>query len=96
MLKIILGEIEPVKGDVSINDLDIAYCGQLAWILNNSIRENILTEYHFYDVEWYRFIILACCLDKDLREMPAGHDTLIGTQGTRLSQGQKQRIIKRL
>ncbi|KAE8401753.1 P-loop containing nucleoside triphosphate hydrolase protein [Aspergillus pseudonomiae] len=92
LLKTLLGEIEPVEGDIFISDPDVAYCDQSPWIFNSSIKENIIGESHFYDGEWYRSIINACCLDKDLREMPAGHDTLIGSQGTRLSRGQMQRI----
>ncbi|GAB1201893.1 hypothetical protein APSETT445_000488 [Aspergillus pseudonomiae] len=92
LLKTLLGEIEPVEGDIFISDPDIAYCDQSPWIFNSSIKENIIGESHFYDGEWYRSIINACCLDKDLRAFPAGHDTLIGSQGTRLSRGQMQRI----
>ncbi|KAE8339574.1 hypothetical protein BDV24DRAFT_176042 [Aspergillus arachidicola] len=65
---------------------------QSPWILNKSIRENIIAGSRCYDGEWYRSIIHACCLDNDLREMPVGDNTLIGRQGTKLSQGQKQRI----
>ena len=95
LLKTLLGEIEPVEGDIFISDPDVAYCDQSPWIFNSSIKENIIGESHFYDGEWYRLIINACCLDKDLREMPAGHDTLIGSQGTKLSRGQMQRIVRR-
>ncbi|PIG83589.1 hypothetical protein AARAC_011735 [Aspergillus arachidicola] len=88
----ILGEIEPVEGNISISDPEVAYCSQSPWILNKSIRENIIAGSRCYDGEWYRSIIHACCLDNDLREMPVGDNTLIGRQGTKLSQGQKQRI----
>ncbi|EIT78835.1 multidrug resistance-associated protein/mitoxantrone resistance protein, ABC [Aspergillus oryzae 100-8] len=92
LLKTILGEIEPVEGEISISDLEVAYCGQLPWIVNKSIRENIIAGSRCYDGEWYRSIIHACCLDDDLREMPVGDNTLIGRQGTKLSKGQRQRI----
>ncbi|KJK66259.1 multi drug resistance-associated protein MRP [Aspergillus parasiticus SU-1] len=92
LLKTILGEIEPVEGNISISDPEVAYCSQSPWILNKSIRENIIAGSRCYDGEWYRSIIHACCLDNDLREMPVGDNTLIGRQGTKLSQGQKQRI----
>ncbi|KAK6835366.1 hypothetical protein RU639_001813 [Aspergillus parasiticus] len=92
LLKTILGEIEPVEGNISISDPEVAYCSQSPWILNKSIRENIIAGSRCYDGEWYRSIIHACCLDNDLREMPVGDNTLIGRQGTNLSQGQKQRI----
>ncbi|GMF69634.1 unnamed protein product [Aspergillus oryzae] len=93
LLKTILGEIEPVEGEISISDLEVAYCGQLPWIVNKSIRENIIAGSRCYDGEWYRSIIHACCLDDDLREMPVGDNTLIGRQGTKLSKGQRQRIF---
>ncbi|KAE8320751.1 P-loop containing nucleoside triphosphate hydrolase protein [Aspergillus sergii] len=75
LLKTILGEIEPVEGNISISGPEVAYCRSRC-----------------YDGEWYRSIIRACCLDNDLREMPVGDNTLIGRQGTKLSQGKKQRI----
>ncbi|KAE8318604.1 P-loop containing nucleoside triphosphate hydrolase protein [Aspergillus transmontanensis] len=92
LLKTILGEIEPVEGNISISDPEVAYCSQSPWIVNKSIRENITAGSRCDDGEWYRSIIHACCLDNDLREMPVGDNTLIGRQGTKLSQGQKQRI----
>ncbi|KAJ1717448.1 hypothetical protein NYO67_208 [Aspergillus flavus] len=92
LLKTILSEIEPVEGEISISDLEVAYCGQLPWIVNKSIRENIIAGSRCYDGEWYRSIIHACCLDDDLREMPVGDNTLIGRQGIKLSKGQRQRI----
>ncbi|KAB8217223.1 P-loop containing nucleoside triphosphate hydrolase protein [Aspergillus novoparasiticus] len=92
LLKTILGEIEPVEGNISISDPEVAYCSQSLWILNKSIRENIIAGSRCYDGEWYRSIIHACRLDNDLREMPVGDNTLIGRQGIKLSQGQKQRI----
>ncbi|CAN6604830.1 ATP-dependent bile acid permease [Trichomonascus vanleenenianus] len=69
----------------------VAYCSQQAWLINGSIRENILFM-SSYDQERYHHVLYACCLIPDLDIFEKGDSTLVGEKGIILSGGQKQRI----
>ncbi|CAI7761253.1 unnamed protein product [Closterium sp. NIES-53] len=84
------GENEEGKCRVTING-SLAYCSQQAWIMNTSLRENILFG-HEYEEDRYNAILDACALRKDLAALPDGDSTEIGERGINLSGGQKQRV----
>jgi ABC-type multidrug transport system fused ATPase/permease subunit len=69
----------------------IAYCAQQAWLVNDTIKENILFASP-YDEERYKAVLSACALERDLAILVAGDQTLVGEKGITLSGGQKQRI----
>ena len=69
----------------------VAYCAQQAWLVNATIKENILFASSF-DANRYRAVIAACALQRDLEILDAGDQTLVGEKGITLSGGQKQRI----
>jgi ABC-type multidrug transport system fused ATPase/permease subunit len=69
----------------------ISYVPQEAWLLNMSLRDNILFGSPF-DVKKYNRVIRVCALDKDLAMMENGDLTEIGERGVNLSGGQRQRI----
>jgi ABC-type multidrug transport system fused ATPase/permease subunit len=69
----------------------VAYVPQTAWILNMSIRNNILLG-RPYDSVRYRRTLHVCALVEDLRQFPARDHTEAGEGGVNLSGGQKQRI----
>ena len=64
---------------------------QSPWILNQTVRDNILFGYEF-DQNRYKDTIEACQLLKDLEMLEAGDLTQIGEKGMNLSGGQKARI----
>ncbi|EFX03767.1 ABC bile acid transporter [Grosmannia clavigera kw1407] len=69
-----------------------AYVAQQAWLVNGTIRENILFSSAF-DEQRYRDVIVACALEHDIDEtLDNGDETLVGEKGITLSGGQKQRI----
>ena len=70
---------------------NIAYCPQAPWILNGTIKDNILFG-HKYDSEFYRKTIVACQLVADFQSLELGDKTLVGEKGISLSGGQKARI----
>lgn len=70
---------------------NISYVGQLPWIMNESIRNNILF-YNEMDTEKYQEIIDICQLTSDLQSLPAGDLTEVSSNGTNISGGQKARI----
>ncbi|RMZ90758.1 hypothetical protein DV736_g2006, partial [Chaetothyriales sp. CBS 134916] len=69
----------------------VAYCAQQAWLINATIKENILFASPF-DHQRYHAVIYACALERDLEILDAGDQTLVGEKGITLSGGQKQRI----
>ncbi|KAK4005312.1 hypothetical protein OUZ56_007029 [Daphnia magna] len=90
LLSAILGHMKIEKGRVSI-DGSFAYVSQQAWIMNSSLRDNILFGEAF-DPKRYYDVISACALSQDLDALPAGDETEIGERGINLSGGQRQRV----
>ncbi|KAK8134552.1 hypothetical protein PG984_006564 [Apiospora sp. TS-2023a] len=69
----------------------IAYCQQTPWVHDGSIRDNIIGQSEL-DIPWYQAVIHSCELDVDIKGMPEGDATPVGSRGSRLSGGQRQRI----
>jgi len=99
-LSAMLGEMEPHnESKVYIprdkEDLEkpsfMSYCSQTPWVVNDTLRGNILFGRKF-DEERYARVISACALTTDLKILPAGDMTEIGERGINLSGGQKARI----
>ncbi|KAH8811062.1 putative ABC transporter [Xylogone sp. PMI_703] len=91
LLKSILGESKLLSGSTSPLHETVAFCEQKPWLLNQTLRENILGGSVFDDT-WYKMVIDACALGEDLSTLPIGDQTQIGSQGLALSGGQKQRL----
>ncbi|GME79254.1 unnamed protein product [Ambrosiozyma monospora] len=68
-----------------------AYCAQTAWLLNATIRDNIIFAAPF-NKKRYNDVIDACGLRRDLEILEGGDETEIGEKGITLSGGQKQRV----
>ncbi|KAJ1541611.1 Multidrug resistance-associated protein 1, partial [Cladochytrium tenue] len=90
LLSAFLGEMYKSTGEVTVRG-SIAYVAQTPWIMNASLRENILFG-KSYDEDFYNRTIDACGLRPDLDILPGGDLTEIGERGINLSGGQKQRI----
>ena len=69
----------------------IGYTSQEPFILNATVKDNILFGKPFDD-KWYREVLKACCLLPDLQIFVEGDMTMIGERGITLSGGQKARI----
>ncbi|KAJ2231313.1 hypothetical protein EV180_000422 [Coemansia sp. RSA 518] len=90
LVSAILGDMIKCDGSVRLRGR-IAYVPQQAWIMNATLRDNILFGSQF-DQEFYERIIDACALRPDLDMLPAGDMTEIGEKGINLSGGQKARV----
>ncbi|KAG0214378.1 hypothetical protein BGX28_002195 [Mortierella sp. GBA30] len=86
----LLGEMHKYSGAVRSYG-SLAYVAQSAWILNDTVRNNILFGKP-YDKERYSNTIRACALVPDFKMLVKGDKTIIGEKGINLSGGQKQRI----
>lgn len=107
LLMALLGEMSLVDGNVYLpggkcrEDLkadpetglteSVAYCAQQAWLVNGTIKENIVFASP-WDARRYKNVIVACSLQRDLEILDSGDKTLVGEKGVTLSGGQKQRI----
>ncbi|CAE6405604.1 unnamed protein product [Rhizoctonia solani] len=90
LLSAVVGEMIREDGTVKLNGR-IAYAPQNAWIMNATIRENILFS-HRYDEEFYNLVLDACALRPDLALFNDGDLTEVGEKGITLSGGQRARI----
>ncbi|KAI4108664.1 MAG: hypothetical protein LQ339_002180 [Xanthoria mediterranea] len=107
LLMALLGEMTLIQGRVHLpgshtkGDLfedphtglaeSVAYCAQQAWLVNDTIKQNILFATPL-DESRYKAVLAACALERDLQILDAGDQTLVGEKGIALSGGQKQRI----
>uniref|UniRef100_A0A8D9AUF0 ATP-binding cassette sub-family C member 8 n=7 Tax=Cacopsylla melanoneura TaxID=428564 RepID=A0A8D9AUF0_9HEMI len=88
----IIGEMPCVSGQVLWNRTSsIALVPQKPWLMNTTIRENIVFG-RLYHRRRFDKTIKTCCLQPDLDILPEKDLTVIGDQGINLSGGQKQRI----
>ncbi|KAI1884962.1 hypothetical protein AGOR_G00215300 [Albula goreensis] len=90
LLSALLGQMTLLEGAVAVSG-GFAYVAQQAWILNDSLRENILFGKE-YDAEKYNSVLEACCLNPDISDLPFGDMTEIEERGANLSGGQRQRV----
>ncbi|KAH8712254.1 hypothetical protein GQ44DRAFT_689190 [Phaeosphaeriaceae sp. PMI808] len=91
LLKAVLGELPMMGGTVQLSSLRIALCDQTAWHVNGTVQQSIVGVSAF-DQRFYSAVVRSCALDEDLRQLPQGDQTQIGSKGIALSGGQSQRI----
>ena len=92
LLSALLGEV-PATTPGSHVQLQgrVAYFAQSAFILNETVRGNILLGAPM-DERRYQQVLYACALLPDLKHLPGGDMTEIGEKGINLSGGQKARV----
>ncbi|GKZ84302.1 hypothetical protein AnigIFM56816_009624 [Aspergillus niger] len=91
LLKAAVGEIPCEQGTVTRTRPDAAYCSQVPWLQNTSIRNNICG-YSEIDYTWYNEVLRTCALQEDISRMPGGDQSVVGSGALKLSGGQKQRL----
>lgn len=92
LLKAMIGELAPESGLVVAASSSSAYCDQTPWLLNTTIRNNVIGQSPL-DEEWLSTVFEACALDHDVSMLPSGDTTIVGSGGVALSGGQKQRLV---
>lgn len=90
IVQAVLGDLYKLDGEVKVHG-KIAYVSQVPWIINGTVRENILFG-HKYDPAFYQTVLKACALSVDLKILPKGDKTEVGEKGISLSGGQKARL----
>ncbi|KAJ2512704.1 Multidrug resistance-associated protein 1, partial [Coemansia sp. RSA 2049] len=90
LLLSICGEVERTKGTGAVFG-SIALMEQSPWIMNDTVRENILFGREF-DEDHYNRVIEACALADDIKVWTNGDKTMIGERGINISGGQCARL----
>eukprot|EP00934_Nitzschia_sp_Nitz4_P009275 Nitzschia sp. Nitz4//scaffold39_size137210//112596//117089//NITZ4_003219-RA/size137210-augustus-gene-0.186-mRNA-1//1//CDS//3329550443//9265//frame0 len=90
-LKSILGEVGKVSGEVNVRG-KVAYFDQKPFIMNDTVKGNILFGKPLDDEDLYKRALTTSCLEHDLTLLPGGELCEIGEKGITLSGGQKARI----
>lgn len=90
LLQSILGDLWKIEGNVRVQGT-IAYVAQQPWIMNATVKENIIFG-HRYESNFYEQTVKACALLADFTQLPDGDDTVVGERGISLSGGQKARV----
>lgn len=90
LLQAMLGDLWKIKGEVVLRGTT-AYVPQSSWIMNASVKENIVFG-HRWDPQFYDRTVKACALLDDFASLPDGDQTQVGERGISLSGGQKARL----
>jgi ATP-binding cassette subfamily C (CFTR/MRP) protein 1 len=91
LIKGILGETPFSSGFVYSGTDSIAFADQVPWTINSTIKAGVCGE-SLFDERFYQEVIECCGLQEDLRNLPKGDMTVIGSKGISLSGGQKSRL----
>jgi ABC-type multidrug transport system fused ATPase/permease subunit len=89
LLRALLGEVPPIDSSSSALSISgtLSYAAQEPFILNTSLRNNVIFGSVFNE-DRYEKVIDACCLRPDMQRLgPAGDLTQIGERGVTLSGG---------
>eukprot|EP01035_Chromulina_nebulosa_P019561 gene19561-25461_t len=89
-LSTMLGELHLTSGYVRVLG-NVAYCDQRPWILNATVKDNILFGKP-YDEAKFNTALHAANLYDDIKVLQGGVNTEIGERGINLSGGQKARV----
>lgn len=105
ILKLLLGYYQILSGQINIGNIDINRINKKQWrekcgivmqesiIFSESIERNIAVEDKEIDKERLHHAARVACIDDYINNLPLGYNTIIGSEGDGISQGQKQRIL---
>ena len=88
----LLGLLSPSQGTSVRVRGRVAYVPQTAFVMNATVKENILFGDDASDPKLYEAVVRACALEADIAALPAGDQTEVGERGITISGGQKQRV----
>ena len=106
-INLMLGLLKPTSGMISIGNkkninflsdyINIGYISQNIFLLNTSIKENILFNFgdsnaEKVDTQFYKKVLSDTNLNDFIEKFPSKDDTIIGDNAINVSGGQKQRI----
>jgi len=92
LMQSIVGETIALDGRTERNFSAAAYCSQIPWLTNGTIRDNIVGASPLDEI-WYASVLRACVLEDDIARLAQGDHTKVGSNGVNLSGGQRQRVV---
>ncbi len=105
LVKMLLNFYNPIKGNINIGDIHLnnfsnrmwrERCGvvmQDGFIFSDTIANNISVSDEYPDKEKLLHAVKVANIQEFIEELPLAYNTMIGSSGVGLSQGQKQRIL---
>lgn len=105
LVKIMLGLLEPTRGEVLIDGLPLGQIGPRVYreqigavmqedqLLSGSIADNICFFETTFDQHWMIECARIAGIHDEIMAMPMSYNSLIGDMGSSLSSGQKQRVL---
>ena len=105
LMKLLLGFYQVDKGDIMINNFNLKNISQKEWrrncgvvmqegyIFNDTIAKNIAVGEDYVDKEKLAHAIDVANISDYIENLPLGYNTKIGSEGSGLSTGQKQRLL---
>lgn len=105
LMKLILGFYTPNEGEVTLGNHNLKNISQKFWrdqygvvmsegyIFNDSIADNIAIGEDRVDKEKLGYAVNIANIQKFIEELPLTYNTKIGSEGTGISTGQKQRLL---
>ncbi|KAJ9621012.1 hypothetical protein H2203_007599 [Taxawa tesnikishii (nom. ined.)] len=80
LCRALLGEVPYVQGSVLPRSNKLGYCDQAPFLFDASVMENIVG-FSSFDSVRYAAVIQATMLVEDLRNLPSGDRTVVGSKG---------------
>ena len=105
LMKLLLRFYEIDKGEIMVNQFNLANISQKVWrdhcgvvmqegyIFNDTIAKNIAVGEDYVDIEKLAHAIDVANISDYIDGLPLGYNTKIGSEGSGLSTGQKQRLL---
>ncbi len=105
LMKLLLGFYQVDKGEIMINNYNLKNISQKSWrhhigvvmqegyIFNDTIAKNIAVGEDYVDKEKLAHAIDVANISDYIDNLPLGYNTKIGSEGSGLSTGQKQRLL---
>lgn len=105
LMKLLLGFYNLDKGEILVNKYNLkdisvkewrSNCGvvmQEGYIFNDTIAKNIAVGEDYVDKEKLNYAIKVANINDYIDNLPLGYNTKIGSEGSGLSTGQKQRLL---
>lgn len=91
LIQVLAGELPTSSGKLDRFYSSLAYASQDPWIMDGTVRENILLGLPFKK-NWYNKVVVACGLVVDFEQFRDGDATIVGDRGVQCSGGQRARI----